>query len=166
MRLKYYTQHMCLSSFNKLLLVVLLSSSYGCTTISDLSSQSPYVEWVGRQFVLTQDCYVFKVKEKPGTLYVGRNLYLMPSEVAPQFVDKHFSDITILGILRTGSQFTIVGCYEERDIGNVTKNFEATLDEKDDKFSAAVFNVKYLTDLTKRPPLFDEALTKLVPRSK
>jgi hypothetical protein len=166
MRLKYNIQNMCIRIFNRLVLFAVLFLCGGCTTITDLSSQSPYAEWMGRQFVLVQDCYVFKFKDDKRTLYVGRGINLMPPDVAPQFVNKQFNGMTLLGILKRGSKFTIVGCYEERDIEDVIRNFEATLNEKTGEFRGAILNVAFLTDLTKNPPVFNEVLAKPLATSK
>jgi len=157
---------MCLKAINGLFLFVATFLFQGCTSIKDLSSQSPYAEWMGRQYVLEQDCYVFKVNDNPSVPFVGRDLYRLPADVAPQFVDEHSNEDKILGILQKGSKFTIVGIHEVRNIEGVVRDFEATFDEKTGRFHGAVLNVRFLTDWTKIPPVFNETLAMPVPQAK
>lgn len=128
----------------------------------DISSISPYVEFMGKKYILQQDCYVWKSFEGRTQIWVESpsiNNHYLPKEVNPEFIhEKIYQNDEIIGIMPKGSVFTIIGCEQERSIDYNYRRFKATFE--DSLFQGTIFNVSRLTDMTKNPPAFKNDLAK------
>jgi hypothetical protein len=140
-----------------IVLLALLTSSVlfqGCIHTEDISNRSPYSKLMGENYILEQDCYIMRYIGGHGPLYVSNSLrtHFLPKNVSPEFIQKQFRNVLIVGILRKGAVFTIVGCEEERSPESTVRFMKATF--KDASFRGIVFDVYNLTDITKDPPEF------------
>jgi hypothetical protein len=133
----------------------------GFVSVRDLSSQSPYSEWLGKKFVLQQSCYVYQTRETGSELFVGNASvrHFLPEDVSSNFINQKIGkDGLIVGILPQGSVFTIAGCKEQRSPEDVFDRFEAIF--QNTSYQQQIFIVSDLTDMRKTPPEFLQNLAK------
>jgi len=135
-------------------------SLQGCSSIKDVSARYPYSEKIGKTYILQHDCYIFRFKDS-WTIYVGQDIYGLPKEVVPNFVNNPKGDDIILGVAPKGSVFKVVGCNEARTPENITQEYQAVFEDRTAAFPELIVNVMFLTDYTKTPPVFDIQLAKL-----
>ncbi|HSY74353.1 MAG TPA: hypothetical protein VK810_02695 [Dongiaceae bacterium] len=132
----------------------------GCKSVRDIGSQSPYSEMIGEKFVLEQDCYIFRFKDKRDTLFVANSSMVryLPDIVSLELAQKKYKNVEIVGIIGKGSVFTVVACMEEKSPEDIFQRFKATFDNP--SFNGEIIDVSYLTDLTKTPPEFEAISAK------
>jgi len=145
-----------------LLVAIALSVIYeGCTSVSDVSTQTPYSEMMGKKFVLLQDCYVYRTKETGTNLFVGNAAigHFLPVEVSSAFINKKIGkDVLIVGILHEGTMFKIVKCEKQQSPEDVFLRFKVQLEKS--SFQESILDVSDLTDMTKNPPVFRNGMAK------
>jgi hypothetical protein len=149
-----------------LLVAIALSVVYeGCTSVSDVSKQTPYSEMIGKKFVLLQDCYVYQTKETGTNLFVGNAAvgHFLPVEVSSAFINKKIGkDVLIVGILYDGTIFKTVRCEKQQSPEDMFLHYKAQFEKS--SFNGPTLDVSDLTDMTKNPPVFRDGLAKPLER--
>ena len=94
----------------------------GCLAIMNQNEKQTAQRWIGRQFRIVTDLYVFTGGEGP--TYMGANLGSLkelPHEVCEKNVGEETLNYRIVGIVRSGSIFTVDKVRYTRPVG--AKNF-------------------------------------------
>ena len=87
--------------FIGLVLVILLSFCLvACNNYEDLSGKQPYVESIGKKFILQQDYYIYTFRESPH-LYLGEAIGL-PKDINEKYIGTKYIDGSIIGIAKKG----------------------------------------------------------------
>ncbi len=111
---------------NALLALLLVS----CT--KNLSQREPYLQAIGKQFVLQQDVYIYYFNDYdkyhwlsfPCKLRIGQItpkdsfFYNLPSTVEEKHIGTKNSEVTLKGILWKGSTFTIKRIVRQKTVDN------------------------------------------------
>jgi hypothetical protein len=117
---------------------------------------------MGGKYILQQDCYIYQTQETGTNLFVGNASvgHFLPEQISPEFINKKIdNDGLIVGILRKGTMFIIVGCEEERRPEDLFRRFKVRLESS--SFQGLICDVSDLTDMSKNPPVFRDSLAKL-----
>jgi len=96
-------------------LLILLTSCV--TRLKSLNQIEPYASKIGKKFVLKTDCYAVEfVKSEPYRPYPLQIFppdYAVPSILSTNYIGRDDGNRRILGIVKQGSVFTVVGARHE-----------------------------------------------------
>jgi hypothetical protein len=93
------------------LLILLPLCLAACSKYTDLNNKKPYVEAVGKKFVLQQDYYIFRIHSGVH-LYIG-DYFALPRQVEQKNIGFKNNDINILGIAKAGQIIQIDKFFEK-----------------------------------------------------
>lgn len=164
-----------MKSLPPLLAIAIAVLLIGCT--KNLSRRAPYREAIGKQFVLQQDLYVYYCNDYeegswlsfPCKLRLGTTTNLpatfdngLPRTVKEKYIGTKNSYITLAGILRKGTTFTIKRIIKQKTVDNVyyfyliapTQGPFAGQEIEPSDFVAIFENPPY-TKTWSDPPIFD-----------
>jgi len=143
---------------NLLVVVVVSLSLMGCMFTKDISGRADYAHVIGAKYALNRDCYVLRDVDQEKSILVGSPDCVkgVPEDVGPQYINHRFGEFIILGVLKKGAVFTIVGAEEEKSPVQTAVYLKATFE--DSLFKGRIVDVFLLTDTIKSPPVFDTNL--------
>ena len=121
-------------------------------SVSEVGGRAPYSKWVGKEFVLQQDCF-FIAADK--FFYVDSPLIskFYPKEVNTAYINYHIDPYTtIVGVARKGARFRIVGCLEERRPEDWFLRWQAKFE--DGSLRLETIDISRLTDMVSSKPVF------------
>jgi hypothetical protein len=144
---------------NLMIVVAVSLSLVGCMFTKDISGRADYANVIGAKYALNTDCYALRYADQKQSILVGSpdRVRALPEIVDQQYINHHFGMYIILGVLKKGTAFTIVGAEEEKSPVQTSVYLKAKFE--DSSFKGRIFDVFLLTDDTKSPPVF---MTNLV----
>ncbi|MCX6958002.1 MAG: hypothetical protein NT164_05660 [Verrucomicrobiae bacterium] len=98
----------------------------GCEKKIDLSSQEPYLQAIGKSFVLQQDYYVYTIRGSTHT-YLGEDFWL-PKQIDSKYIGFDNSEVKILGIAKKGVAIKIKKILLEENIESSYDYYFVSLD--------------------------------------
>ena len=145
------------------LVAALILLLIGCTT--DLSKRTPYLEALGKEFVLQQDLYIYYCNDYdehswlsfPSKLRLGitTNLpatfdYDLPRTVEEKYIGAKNSYVTLQGILWKGTTVTIKRIIKRKAVDNVYYFYLISPTQGD--FAGQEINPSDLINIFENPP--------------
>ena|SRR2546425_127313 len=133
--------------------VALTFSLAACTTRETITEINPYSSMVAQRFVLKEDCYTYYYNGHRKQLAMGTpkvNSYL-PRDLNPKDLPRRFGSITVNGVVRQGSTFSVVKIVRSHNIEGSWYEYLANVILPEARLS--MVDVSPIMDLTKHPPV-------------
>ena len=135
--------------FELCLLLSLLFFLASCNTCTNLNNKEPYIEAIGKKFVLQQDYYIFKFIDR-NDLILGKVAQL-PNDIDSKYIGSKFSNLKIIGIVKLGQLFQIEEIIRKQTIEDSYYNYYIVLQSLDHAYSYKV-NASLLCNTMENPP--------------
>jgi len=145
----------------------LLLTLVGCTHVTDLSRQEPYIQAIGKQFVLRQDMYIYQFNDPGSSLRIGdirstNNPPNIPDVIDERYIGTEGAYITLRGVARKGEIFTVKSVIKKQTFEDVTYKYYISLNnnstipptEQIDTYDISNFNNPPDTKTWSDPPIF------------
>lgn len=92
-----------------------------CNQYTDLSTEQPYAEAIGKNFVLQQDYYIFKFTDN-NEVVIGKANQL-PKLISQKYIGFKSGNLTIVGIAKSGQLFLIEKIIEKKTLEDYYYNY-------------------------------------------
>ncbi len=131
----------------------------GCEKKIDLSFKQPYIQAIGKFFVLQQDYYIFRFNDS-NDLFIGK-ISEIPDEVNPQYIGLRFHEGTIIGIVKQGELFQMQKIIESETIEDSYYDYYISISPQNVLLNASLVATKEIfhnppfTKTWSDPPIFD-----------
>src|ERR1051326_4618676 len=126
--------------------------------VKSLNHIQPYASFIGKKFVLKDDCYVNRFKGREGT---GKPVEitppgedLLPTTISTNFIGWENVSSKILGIIRKGSVFTVVGAHRATIPFSLRDYYYVVVFDDPDNAKWGECNTFWISDF-KEPPHFN-----------
>jgi hypothetical protein len=131
----------------------------GCEKKIDLSSKEPYIQSIGKFFVLQQDYYTFRFNDSDD-LFIGK-ISEIPDEVNPRFIGLRFHEGIIIGIIKKGDLFQIKKIMKKNTIEDSYYDYYISISSQNTLINSSFLAISVsfhnppFTKTWSDPPIFD-----------
>jgi len=143
--------------FFYVLFILISCAITGCTSVKDVSNEMPYVQAVGKTFVLEKDMYIFQYNGYP-SFNLGRLINEdhvvngIPIEVNEKYIGLKCLQVTIKGVVRKGDVIILSSVKEERSFNDVFYGYYVII-KNQPHFANQELRVASMLNILKNPPV-------------
>jgi hypothetical protein len=129
----------------------------GYSRITDLSSQEPYSQAIGRRFVLQQNMYVYEFNDLGRPFRIGNRIPNPACIGIPEMIDERYIGtqgryVTLRAVARRGSILTIKSVIKKETFENMTCKYYISLDHNSTIPATEQIDTYDITNIYHNPP--------------